>query len=113
MMIFFTLSKLGHFNQAKKWLFGFMNSLLNIAINVSIVQQNQSCKTYMRICYIFINEFALEYNYNCKYCSTKSTLQNLHENLIVSIVLQNLPSNLHENGVTFLLIIVSIVHQTF
>ena len=72
-----------------------------------------------------MNEFALEYNYNCKYCSTKSTLQNLHENfiaslgmnllsnIIVSIVQQNLPSNLHENGVTFLLIIVSIVHQTF
>ena len=72
-----------------------------------------------------MNEFALEYNYNCKYCSIKSTLQNLHENfiaslgmnllsnIIVSIVQQNLPSNLHENGVTFLLIIVSIVHQTF
>ena len=72
-----------------------------------------------------MNEYALEYNYNCKYCSTKSTLHNLQENfiaplgmnllsnIIVSIVQQNLPSNLHENGVRFLLIIVSIVHQTF
>ena len=72
-----------------------------------------------------MNSLLNKHNYNCKYCSTKSTLQNLHENFIASlgmnllsniiesIVQQNLPSNLHENGVTFLLIIVSIVHQTF
>ena len=76
-----------------------------------------------------MNEYALEYNYNCKYCSTKSTLQNLHENFIASLgmnLLSNiivsilmlfskifLPIYVNENGVTFLLIIVSIVHQTF
>ena len=27
-----------------------------------------------------MNEFAFKYKYNCKYCSTKSSLQNLHEN---------------------------------
>ena len=25
-----------------------------------------------------MNEFAFKYKYNCKYCSTKSSLQNLH-----------------------------------
>ena len=25
-------------------------------------------------------EFAFKYEYNCKYCSTKYSLQNLHEN---------------------------------
>ena len=57
-----------------------------------------------------MNEFAFEYNYNCKYCSTKSSLQNLHENfveslwmnlllninIIVSIVQQNLPYKLYK-----------------
>ena len=32
-----------------------------------------------------MNEFACEYNYNCKYCSAKSSLQNLHENFIKSL----------------------------
>ena len=89
-------------------------------------------------CLLFLTfwlyEFAFKYNYNCKYCSTKSSLQNLHENdvaslwinlllninIIVSIVEQNLPSkHLHTNGVIFLRmnvdmnIIVSIVQRTF
>ena len=56
-----------------------------------------------------MNEFAIEYNYNCKYWSTKSSLQNLHEtyvkslwmnlllsiNVIVSIVQQNLPYKIY------------------
>ena len=56
-----------------------------------------------------MNEFAIEYNYNCKYWSTKSSLQNLHENfvdslwmnlllsinIIVSIVQQNLPYKIY------------------
>ena len=29
-----------------------------------------------------MNEFAFKYKYNCKYCSTKSSLQTLQENLI-------------------------------
>ena len=51
-----------------------MNSLLNIAINVSIVQQNQSCKTYMKTV-------------------VTSLGMNLHLNItiIVIIVQQNLP----------------------
>ena len=30
-----------------------------------------------------MNEFAFKYKYNCKYCSTKSSLQNLHANLYI------------------------------
>ena len=59
-----------------------------------------------------MNEFAFEYNYNCKYCSTKSSLQNLHENFveslwmnlllnintIVSIVQQNLPYKIYKKN---------------
>ena len=37
----------------------------------------------------------------------------LNKTIIVSIVQQNLDCNLHENGVIFLWIIVSIVQQTF
>ena len=36
-----------------------------------VVQQNLPCKIYMY-------EFAFKYKYNCNYCSTKSSLQNLH-----------------------------------
>ena len=32
-----------------------------------------------------MNEFVFEYNYNCKYCSTKSSFQNLHENFVESL----------------------------
>ena len=44
-----------------------------------------------------MNEFAFEYKYNCKYCSSKSSLQNLHENF----------------DIFFMNIIVSIVQPTF
>ena len=49
-----------------------------------------------------MNEFAFEYNYNCKYYSTKSTLQNWHENFITFLWI---------NLVLNITIIVSIVQQ--
>ena len=64
-----------------------------------------------------MNEFAIEYNYNCKYWSTKSSLQNSHENfvkslwmnlllninmVIVSIVQQNLPYKIYMKTSIFL-----------
>ena len=65
--------------------FGFINLLLNITITVSIVKQNLLCKIYRkRAFYIFLNEFAFKFKYNCKYCSTKSSLQNLQENDVTS-----------------------------
>ena len=72
----------------------WMTLLLNITIIVSIVQQNQSCKTENVVTSLWMNLL-------------------LNINVIVSIVQQNLPCNLHENGVMFLWIIVSIVQQTF
>ena len=53
-----------------------------------------------------MNEFALEckYKYNCNYCSTKSSLPNLHENGVTSLWM-NLLWNVNIN------IIVSIVQQ--
>ena len=52
-----------------------------------------------------MNEFALEckYKYNCNYCSTKSSLSNLHENGVTSlwmnIIVSIAQQNLQENGV--------------
>ena len=69
-----------------------MNLLSNIAIIVS--KQNQSCKTENVVTSLWMNLL-------------------LNINVIVSIVQQNIPCNLHENGVIFLWIIVSIVQQTF
>ena len=43
-----------------------------------------------------MNEFALECKYNCKYCSTKSSLPNLHENGITSLCM-NLLWNVNIN----------------
>ena len=57
----------------------WMNLHLNITMIVSTVQQNLPCKIYMRISlnlYVWI----CFYKYNCKHCSTKYSLQNLHEN---------------------------------
>ena len=51
-----------------------------------------------------MNEFAFKYKYNCKHCSTKSSLQNLHENL-GKFLWMSLLLNMN--------IIVSIVQQTF
>ena len=47
-----------------------------------------------------MNEFALEfkYKYNCKNCSTKSSLPNLHENDIVSIDHVNLAKKILLNN---------------
>ena len=58
--------------------FGFMNLLSNITINVSIVQQNQPCKTYMRTV-------------------VTSLWMNFHLNktIVVSIVQQNLPCKIY------------------
>jgi hypothetical protein len=62
--------------------FGFINLLLNITITVSIIKQNLLYRK--RVFYIFLNEFAFKFKYNCKYCSTKSSLQNLQENGVTS-----------------------------
>ena len=69
----------------------WMNLLLDITMIVSIVQQNQSC----------MNENVLT-----------SLLKWIFFWIIVSIVQQTLPCNLHETGAISLWIIVSFVQQT-
>ena len=74
-------------------------------------------KVTVKCRYIFMNKFALEYNYKCKYHSTKPTLQNLHENCRYIFMnefgfkcnynckycsTKSSLQNLHENVVTFL-----------
>ena len=85
--------------------------------------------------FCFMNSLLNKHNYNCKYCSTKSTLQNLHEYVVISIFMNEIAfhfnyncnycstmptlQNLHENFITSLwmklllniTIIVSIVQQ--
>ena len=68
----------------------FMNLFLNItANNYKIYMLLNINVRISKLC--SQDEFTFKYNCNCKYCSTKSSLLNLHDNVVTSLWILCLP----------------------